>query len=276
VDVAAGEDRMRRLDDIEWFQWFITLLMIIPLRLAFKYSSWGLLYDRGDMVCPYWVGCVQLIVTALVILVLSAVQWFRFRRIPLAERRWFAVKQVGCVTLVGVFLLAAWVSPAIMINTRDKEEALVRARYHYHQGKWEDALAIYHRIWSLDSTAKEVVRSMQGLLHDAGYYNQPADGVPSWNILAALLRLQKDYGLAQDGILGPKSQTVLFGRVYSEILGLDEVQMEKCESIRDAVIRFQQAHALATDGYIGWKTAKELEAVAVASVGSYDVIDWDK
>ncbi len=105
---------------------------------------------------------------------------------------------------------------------------------------------------------------MQALLKDAGYYEAPVDGVSVRHILPSLHRLQRDYGLAPDGILGPKTRTIIFGRVYREVLGLSEADVRDFAKIREAVVKFQRQSSLSPDGDVGWRTATTLGEAAQA------------
>ena len=246
---------------IELIQLTIISTMIVPVWYAYKFAR-DYLVGSGDYQFPYWLLMVQLGLVALVMLLLAAIQWIRCRKNPQVMGKGGVRRQAIYLGVTALYLLAAWIAPAIMVNLGDKTGALIRAQWRYYQGKWADAVAIYRCIPSQGEN--EAVRSMQALLKDAGYYEEPVDGVSVRHILPSLRRLQRDYGLAPDGILGPKTRTIIFGRVYREVLGLNEADLRDFAKIREAVVKLQLKSSLPPDGDVGWRTATTLEKAAQA------------
>jgi hypothetical protein len=246
---------------IELIQLTIISTMIVPVCFAYKYAR-DYLVGSGDYQFPYWFLMVQLGLAAIVMLLLAVIKWIRCRKKPQLTGKGGSRRQAIYLGVTAIYLLAAWIAPAIMVNLGDKTGALTRAQWRYYQGKWADAVAIYRCIPCSDEN--EAVRSMQALLKDAGYYKAPVDGKSLRHILPSLRRLQRDYGLAPDGILGPKTRTIIFGRVYREVLGLSEADLLDFTKIREAVIKFQRKSSLPPDGDVGWLTATTLGEAAKA------------
>lgn len=250
-----------QVNTLELIQLTIVSTMIVPVWYAYKFAR-GFLLGGGDFKFPYWVMLRQLLVAAAVVFILATIHWIRSRKSPQSPDKGFGKRQAIYVGVAAIYLLAAWIAPAIMINVGDTTEALARAEYRYYQGKWDDAVGIYRCIPAKGEI--EVVRSMQNLLKDAGYYEAPVDGVSVRHILPSLRRLQRDYGLAPDGVLGPKTRTIIFGRVYRELLGLSEADVRDFAKIREAVVKFQLKSSLPPDGDVGWRTATTLGEAAQA------------
>lgn len=57
----------------------------------------------------------------------------------------------------------------------------------------------------LNSTYKTDVMLLQSTLKKLGYYNSAIDGIFGKNTENAVIRFQRDFGLTQDGIVGPKT-----------------------------------------------------------------------
>ena len=57
----------------------------------------------------------------------------------------------------------------------------------------------------LNSTYKTDVMLLQSTLKKLGYYNSAIDGIFGRNTENAVIRFQRDFGLTQDGIVGPKT-----------------------------------------------------------------------
>jgi hypothetical protein len=49
------------------------------------------------------------------------------------------------------------------------------------------------------------IRLVQEFLKERGYYTDKVDGIPGTNTKKAVLKFQEDFGLDQDGLIGPKT-----------------------------------------------------------------------
>ncbi len=70
-------------------------------------------------------------------------------------------------------------------------------------------------------------KAIQQRLSDLGYYNGAIDGVINWETTQAIKKFQYDYGVAQDGIVGPETARLL-GINLNEQSNNDLYLLAKC------------------------------------------------
>jgi peptidoglycan hydrolase-like protein with peptidoglycan-binding domain len=175
------------------------------------------------------------------------------------------------------------------------QEALMRFQRDFGltpDGVWgsQTQSALEKRLNSIGSTnssteTKVDIADVQRKLQSRGYYTGKVDGIYGSATEAAVVKFQRDFGLAPDGIVGPKtlaalsSNTAIGGDTASTPTSSGEVTVSEIQQLlrqkgyydgkidgiygptsRSAVISFQRDNGLKEDGVVGSQTLQALRS----------------
>jgi peptidoglycan hydrolase-like protein with peptidoglycan-binding domain len=175
------------------------------------------------------------------------------------------------------------------------QEALMRFQRDFGltpDGVWgsQTQSAFEKRLNSIGATTSSIetkvnVADVQRRLQSRGYYTGKVDGIYGSATEAAVVKFQRDFGLAPDGIVGPKtlaalnSNTAIGGDTAGTSTSSGEVTVSEIQQLlrqkgyydgkidgiygptsRSAVISFQRDNGLKEDGVVGSQTLQALRS----------------